>query len=289
MPTYNRAKYILETIESIRNQTYKNWELVIVDDGSDDNTEELIMHLKDSRIKFLKAGRKGIVGKIKNIGLQHATGEMVAFIDSDDLWAPSKLEKQVASLAKNPDAGFCLTGGYNFKNPGEPMEYFYKQKEGSRYGNLFLSFFQSEVSGFTQALLLHKKCLVKTGYFNEEKTFSDIEFILNLADQFNGVILYEPLVFRRLHDDNDSHVHWEKRVFTGIEIINTYSKKLPWKVARDAFFRIYIHFGEKYLQNRKRKKAIGKFLMAWKYRPFSVIPFKKIGKAIFQYFKKPGQ
>ena len=280
MPTFNRAKYILETIESIRNQTYINWELVIVDDGSDDDTEELILHLNDSRIKFLKAGRTGIVGKIKNRGLQHTTGELVAFIDSDDLWAPSKLEKQVATLANNPDAGFCLSGGYNFINPGEPVDYFYKQKEGSRYGNLFIPFFQSEVSGFTQALILHKECLAKTGYFNEEKTFSDIEFILNLAENYKGVILYELLVFRRLHNDNYIHTNWEKSFYEGIEIIRKHNDRLPRKVARDAFFRIYIHFGEKYLTYGKRGKAIGKLLKAWKYRPFSIIPLKKIVKSI---------
>ena len=69
MPTYNRAEYIIETIESIRNQTYSNWELIIVDDGSDDNTEELISQIKDERIQFYKAGRIGVNGRIKNIGL----------------------------------------------------------------------------------------------------------------------------------------------------------------------------------------------------------------------------
>src|ERR1041385_97100 len=112
MPTYNRAKYIVDTIESIRSQTYQNWELIIVDDGSEDNTEELINQIKDGRIKFYKAGRIGKVGKIKNIGLEKANGELIAFIDSDDLWAPTKLETQVAVFDEYPEAGFCLTGGY---------------------------------------------------------------------------------------------------------------------------------------------------------------------------------
>ena len=116
MPTYNRAAYIMETIESIRNQTYQNWELIIVDDGSDDNTEEIIEEIKDSRIRFYKAGRIGIPSKIKNIGLENATGEIIAFIDSDDLWAQTKLEKQLIALQQYPGAGFSLTGGYNFKN-----------------------------------------------------------------------------------------------------------------------------------------------------------------------------
>jgi len=115
MPTYNRASLIGETIESILKQTYENWELIIVDDGSDDNTEEVISQIKDQRIRFCKAGRIAINGKIKNIGLEEADGELVAFIDSDDLWAVTKLEKQVAALQEYPEAGFSLTGGFNFK------------------------------------------------------------------------------------------------------------------------------------------------------------------------------
>src|SRR5262245_21012221 len=103
LPTYNRAKLIMETIESVLNQTYSNLELIIIDDGSNDNTEELITQIQDERIKFHKAGRIGIVGKIKNIGIEKATGDLIAFIDSDDLWAKTKLEKQIAALQQYPD------------------------------------------------------------------------------------------------------------------------------------------------------------------------------------------
>src|SRR6476620_12184719 len=90
MPTYNRGAFIGETIESILKQTYQNWELIIVDDGSDDNTEELVLQVKDQRIQFYKAGRVGINGKIKNIGVEKASGDLISFIDSDDLWAETK-------------------------------------------------------------------------------------------------------------------------------------------------------------------------------------------------------
>src|SRR6059058_3320007 len=95
MPTYNRAAYIGETIRSILTQTYQNWELIIIDDGSEDNTEDLVKRIGDERINFYKAGRIAVNGKIKNMGLEKAKGELIAFIDSDDLWAETKLEKQV--------------------------------------------------------------------------------------------------------------------------------------------------------------------------------------------------
>src|SRR4030095_2355410 len=148
IPTFNRARLIMETIESILDQTYSNWEIIIIDDGSNDDTEDMILQLKNERIHFIKAGRIGIGGKIKNIGLGKASGELIAFNDSDDLWDKTKLEKQVDALRQYPEAGFCLTNGYNFKKLNEPIDFFYKQKEGIRFDNIFNSIFQSQVAVF---------------------------------------------------------------------------------------------------------------------------------------------
>ncbi len=285
MPTYNRAGLILDTIESICKQTYPHWELIIVDDGSEDNTEEIIVQLKDERIKFYKAGRIGIGGKIKNTGLGMAKGELIAFIDSDDIWAAKKLEKQVTALQQNPRAGFCLTNGYNFREPGNPVDYFYKEREGVKYENVFVDFFKSEVAGFTQALLFRKVCLDSTGPFKEEKSFSDLEFIINLAYKFKAFILFEPLVFRRLHDSNYCTPNWEKSYYEGIEIIKSNRQKLPSSIAKNALFRTYMNFGEKYLTYSLPKKAIKWFLKGWQYKPLSIVPFKKTIKSILYFLR----
>lgn len=286
MPTYNRGAFVLETIESVRDQTYVNWELIIVDDGSDDNTGELIEKVKDARIKFYKAGRIGIGSKIKNIGLEKATGDLIAFIDSDDLWARSKLEKQVNALQQYHGAGFSLTGGYNFRNPGEPLEYFYKQKGGVKYGNVFIPLFKSEVAATTPTLMFRKECIEVTGTLKEEKPISDMEFILTLANNFNAVILYEPLFYRRLHNANYSSVNWVKRHKQGIELIRSYKAFLPAKLFADSLFKSYINFGEHYLKYNNSGRAITQFLNAWRNRPFSIVPLKKMAKAVLCALKK---
>jgi len=286
MPTYNRANYILEAIESIQKQTYKKWELIIVDDGSDDNTEDLITHLNDKRIKFFKAGRIGISGRIKNIGLGKVNGDFIAFIDSDDLWAPAKLEKQIAALENFPEAGFCLSGGYNFiESFSEPVEFFYRQTEGVKYGDLLIPFFKSEVAATIPTLVMRKQCISSIGTFNEMRRFSDVDFILRLSSQFKGIILYEPLFFRRLHADSDSKLNWEGGYTEGIRLIRFHEDNLPGRVVRDALFRLHINFGEKCLTYKKRGKAINQFFHAWKYKPLSIVPVKKIGKTILHYFK----
>lgn len=282
MPTYNRAKYILETIESIRHQTYSNWELIIVDDGSDDITEQLVLSIRDERIQFHKAGRIGIVGKIKNIGINKSSGDLIAFIDSDDLWEKTKLEKQVMAFKKYPEAGFCLTGGYNFKKFGEPLDYFYKKNEGERIDNLLIPIFKSEVTCFAQTLMLRRECIEVAGFYKENKTMSDVEFIIDLALKVKGIILYESLVFRRIHDENYIHSNWETSFFEGIEILRSYKKFIPSNESRKALFRAHANFGEKYLNYKMKRKAICQFLNAWKCKPLSIVPIKKIMKSVFK-------
>jgi len=283
MPTYNRAAYIGETIQSVRNQTYQHWELIIVDDGSDDATEGIVSQINDERIRFYKAGRIAINGKIKNIGLEKVNGELIAFIDSDDLWAETKLEKQVSVLAEYEDAAFSLTGGFNFRNLNQPLDFFYKQREGLRYGDIFIPIFKSEISTTTPSLVFRRQCLDIIGTFDESKPFSDIDFIIRLAGRFKAVVLYEPLLYRRLHSANDSGSNWIKGYELGVSVIKTHRKELPASVVNEALFKLYINFGEDCLFHTKRKEAIKKFLIAWKYKPLSIVPLKKTSKALLQW------
>lgn len=283
IPTYNRSGLLPATIASIREQTYFNWELIIVDDGSDDNTEDVMAEIKDERIRLIKAGRIGIGGKIKNMGLHHARGEFIAFNDSDDLWDRTKLEKQVSALEEFHEAGFCLTGGYNFRKFGEPLEYFYKRKDGVRVDNLFTSIFKSEVAVFVQALMIRRSCLQIVSHFKEEKSFSDFDYIVALSRNFKGLILYEPLVFRRLHDENYITNTWEKSYAEGISLIRENKDLLPKDVYTNALFRLYINFGESCLRSKNKTKALHNFLKAWKFKPLSIVPLKKTGKAILRF------
>ncbi len=296
MPTYNRAAFIIETIQTVIDQTYQDWELIIVDDQSTDNTGELIANIKDERIHYYKTTARLKITGTRNFGLQKAGNELIAFIDSDDLWANTKLEKQVTILKQHADVGFCLTGGFNFKRsanqniapgyPGEPIDFFYKQRSGTRIDNLLIPYFKSELSTTTSSLIFRKKCLDTIGFFNEEKPFAEVDLILNLARHFKGVILYEPLLYRRIHDSNISNATWEKGYEEGIILIRSYRKIIPLQVMRDAFFRLYINYGEDCLLRKKNGNAINCFFNAWKYQPFSIIPFKKSFKAMLRYFKK---
>ena len=102
MPSYNTACFIRESIQSVLTQNYKEWELIIVDDCSSDNTDEVVkQYLSDERIKYIKNDRNSGAAVSRNRALREAKGKWIAFLDSDDLWMPDKLKKQISFMEKN--------------------------------------------------------------------------------------------------------------------------------------------------------------------------------------------
>lgn len=101
MPSYNTAPYIEETIQSVLNQTYTNWELIIVDDCSTDNTDEVLETIKDDRIRYFKNEKNSGAAVSRNKALREAKGQWIAYLDSDDIWMPEKLEKQIRFMEEN--------------------------------------------------------------------------------------------------------------------------------------------------------------------------------------------
>ncbi len=119
MPSWNTERFIAETIQSVINQTYTNWELIIVDDCSSDNTDEVVASFKDERIKYLHNEKNSGAALTRNKALREAKGEWIAFLDSDDLWSSNKLEKQVAFMAKN-GYHFSYTNYEEIDSDGQP-------------------------------------------------------------------------------------------------------------------------------------------------------------------------
>ena len=106
MPSWNTDRYIAESIQSVINQTYSNWELIIVDDCSTDNTDDVVASFQDERIKYFHNEKNSGAALTRNRALIEARGEWIAFLDSDDLWSPKKLEKQIAFMKEN---GYSLS------------------------------------------------------------------------------------------------------------------------------------------------------------------------------------
>lgn len=139
MPTYNCAKFISETLDSIQAQTYENWEVVIVDDCSKDNTKEIVdaYIARDPRIKYFCLDVNSGAAVARTKAMELAEGEYMAFCDSDDLWMPDKLERQLAFMKENGYA-FTCTAYEQVNEQTEPLNRVIKTKKKTNYNRLLL-------------------------------------------------------------------------------------------------------------------------------------------------------
>jgi len=125
IPTYNRAVDLKRALLSVLNQTYTNWEVIIVDNHSTDNTNELVNEFADQRIKLVKINNNGLIAASRNLGIKSARGEYVAFLDSDDWWTPNKLDESIQYLENDID--FIYHDMFLVKKPNQ-MFYFRRAK-----------------------------------------------------------------------------------------------------------------------------------------------------------------
>lgn len=137
MPTYNCAKFIGKTIESVLAQTYENWELIIVDDCSKDNTKEVVNQFKDTRIKYYMLEKNSGAAVARNKAMKLATGNYMAFLDSDDLWKKDKLDRQIKFMQDN-DYNFTCTAYEKIDEQGKKLNKVIKTKKKADYNRILL-------------------------------------------------------------------------------------------------------------------------------------------------------
>lgn len=136
-PVYNAEQFLSETIESVKNQTYQNWEMILVDDCSKDNSADIIKEFQntDDRIKYIRLEKNSGASVSRNTGITNAKGRFIAFVDSDDIWNPDKLEKQVSYMLENK-VGFTFTSYRYMKENGEPTNKVAKAPQKIDYNGL---------------------------------------------------------------------------------------------------------------------------------------------------------
>jgi glycosyltransferase involved in cell wall biosynthesis len=203
MPAYNREKYLAAAIESVIAQTFRDWELVIVDDGSTDRTASIAREFerKHSERIHVLAQRNGGVTVARNTAIRAAGGTHFAFLDSDDLWPPTKLARQAALFAERPDLAFAYSGYLLIDGAGRPVR---EVRPDPRFqGRIpdLLWLEDNEIVGAT--LMVRREELFEVGLFDERlKGSENLDLRLKLARLGPVAFVDEVLYKYRRHDDS---------------------------------------------------------------------------------------
>jgi len=197
--TFNRVTYLAETLASIEAQTYRDFEIIVVDNYSTDGTDKLLQDYKGRNIHFISHQNNGIIAVNRNIGVSKANGEYIAFCDDDDLWFPTKLEKQMKALSRWPKAVLCYTNAESFNEKGT-----LKAKRNSR--SVMRNHFIHLLSGnFIQnsSVLVRTNVLRATGCLSEDPDIrEDYDLWLRIAARYEIIGIDEALIKYRVHNSN---------------------------------------------------------------------------------------
>lgn len=216
MPTYNYGRFITAAINSVLAQTFTAWELIIIDDGSTDDTAAVVQQFTDPRIHYIYQENKGLPGA-RNTGIRQARGQFIAPLDSDDLFAPTKLEKQLAFMQANPDVGLAYNGRCTFNHDQHNLILTAAPPHATLTDLVnYYPFTPSDI-------FLRRQWGQKVNWYDESfvRNSEDLNFHIRLAlagCTFAG--LPEPLVYRQVHK-NRTFSQLDKKLDTALRALNT--------------------------------------------------------------------
>ena len=289
IPTYNRSGVICQTIDSVLAQTYTNWELLIVDDGSTDDTPRIIGQYGDPRIQYYRIEHSGIIGKVRNEGMKRTLGSLVAFLDSDDCWRNDKLMYQLSLLEQYPSASFVFSNGDEFG----PRASVRPDLEELFVGSVFLPIIlKKRFSLFVPSWLVKREVFDSTGWLDEAmRSGSDLDFFLTMAYTFQGIFTNERLVNIRKQEHSNSS---ELEVVAYDEHINTLKKfyRKSW-LTRNQFNcvagQLYYKMGRLLLTRGRGSESVRAFidcisLNPWNYKSW-ILLFQAFAKYLSGYLR----
>ena len=206
MPTFNRMEFLPATVESVLRQTMREWELIVADDGSDQTTLDYLEGLtRDERVRLLRLKRSGNPGAVRNAGIVAARAALLAFLDSDDLWAPNKLERQLAALRANRECRWSYTAFLMVDADGTPLPSERTRPWTPHGGEIFVQTVRATASVRLPSVLASTDFVREAGGFDEAIDRSeDYDLWLRLALQSPVCVVDEPLLRVRRHPSNEN-------------------------------------------------------------------------------------
>lgn len=250
MVNYNQERFIKEAIDSVLAQTYQNWELIVVDDGSTDCSVEIIKSYNDKRIKPVYLEENSHICIATNEGFSHVTGEYIARLDSDDVWEPEKLYKQISLLEENPNARVCFTqvniideNSQNINEKASELLSLYNSRQKDRKD--WIRFFFFIGNSLLPTLVFDRQLLDEVGGFNLAYCQShDFEFLIRLIKRTDFYFVEEKLArYRRTQTQNSASTEQNDRRFFNeyMEIRSHFFDGMSDELFRDAFGDLFVN------------------------------------------------
>lgn len=277
--TYNYGSFLAAAIDSVLRQTYPHFEIIVVNDGSTDNTDEVIkVYLNHPQLRYYKKKNEGQT-KTKNFGIREAKGEYVAFLDADDFWEADKLTKQVELFNQNPLVGVVfshirLVGSNGEEIPSEKPKRYRGKVTPYLYGYNFICFSSS---------MVRKELFDKHGMFDESIKMGidyDLWLRLSLVTEFDyvpEVLMASRIGHGQMSDNFEGRQYWARL------IEEKFQKKFPGAVTEQMikdceFATVYTHF--KRFEKTNRIRALGAVFHLFLLRPWSKTPYRSLGRLI---------
>ena len=246
MPSWNTGRFIAESITSVINQTYTNWELIIVDDCSTDNTDEIVSSFSDERIRYFKNEKNCGAALTRNRAMREAKGEWIAFLDSDDLWEPEKLSKQLAFMKDNGYV-FSYHEYVKIDEESEPLNIYVSGPEvvtkrkmyNYGYPGCLTFMYSAKVMGLIQIKDIRKN--------------NDYAILLQLCKKADCYLLKENLARYRIRKKSISHDKLSKKLKSHYDLFHICDEKSApvalWYACWNMFYGV--------LKKRNYEKRIG--------------------------------
>ena len=204
LPTYNRTRFLRHTVESVFAQTFTDWDLIVADDGSDEETKAFLRALESQNVRVLWLEHTGNPSRVRNAALKVAAGRYVAFIDSDDVWAPTKLATQVAALDLSAHHRWSYTACNRIDADGGLLPARLKPATAPS-GWIFEALLSLDVSAATPTLVAERSLVEEIGGFDEEQRYGEFhDLSLRLALRSKVVGLSDELCSVRAHNEHYS-------------------------------------------------------------------------------------
>ena len=286
IPTFNRAHVLEKCIDSVLNQSYTNFEIILVDDGSTDNTKNVIARYKD-RITVIYQKNSG-VSKARNVGVAKAKGKYIAFLDSDDTWHMDKLKIQLKRFENNNDIALMSCNATLIDILGNKRQlYDNSLPEFSTFD--FFDMYRHPYLGIPNVVIL-KNVFVEMKGFNENlKTAEDIDLFLRIALKYKVGLVNN--ILTQIHVSNDSISAGMDSYIDNIFVLEELKKKNESlfigkdKLVKQVMSRLYIDYSRSLLWSRRYSDATNKLIIALKYQLKMITFILLIKSFVYRWIK----